>query len=402
MRAAGRVLIIASALIGAAGLTALNLGDLASASRSPVLLAAMAPVSPEAAAFAAEVALAAGQAQQAEALARRSLDGALLSARALRTFGLAREAQGDGEGAAGALSLAGGLGWRDTPTQLWLIDAYVRQGDYASALERADALARRRQLPEQVHAILLAAALEPAAREALGQRLMLEPTWRRRFFETAHSLPPESFDEFEAFLQGFAGSSGRMRPDEVEGFVTNLTQQGQYAKAESVWRRYARADGDRPFGGDFTLAELNHPFHPAPFEWMFRQPPGSTTRLAAPPGRREGKALHASSRGNARYEIADQVLVLQPGVYRLEVDAAAAPGSRLEGFSWIMECLPSRRMLLPEEGQSRPSAGWTRLAYDFGIPSAGCAAQRLKLVLRGGNARPVDLWFDKVSIKPAP
>lgn len=404
MLAIGRVVILAAALALAFKLILLNLGDLAARTGSPALLAAAAPFSARAAALAAEQQLGAGDAEAAEALARRSLEEAPLSARALRTLGFARQEQSDGEGAARYVSLAGGLGWRDTPTQLWLIEAYVRQGDFPAALERIDALARRRQLPEQVNALLLGTALDPAARAALGERLAQDPPWRYGFFEAAHQLPPESLDAFADFLASFVSAGNALRPEEVEGFVTNLYQQGQYRRARETWRRFAEVGregaGSLLFDGGFDRARLGPGPHRSLFEWNFPRPPGGEVRLVPPPGRRHEQALHASSRGNARYEVAEQTLALVPGRYTLVADAIAEPGARLEGFSWIVECVPSRRTLLTDERQDALPDGWARLTRTFEVPS-GCEAQRLKLVLRGGQTRALDLWFDRVAVRPA-
>lgn len=415
-RRIGRLLIVTAAVPAAVGLAVINFGDLAARSRDPVLLAHAAAFSFQSATLVAEAELAAGKAASAARTARHALEGAPLSARALRTLGLAREAQGNATGAAAAMALAGALGWRDTPTQIWLVKAYLQQGDYAAALERTDALARRRQWPEQMDALLMGAALDPDARAALSARLRLDPPWRSAFFESAHHLPAESFGPFAAFLTAFA-SDGTVRPHEAEGFVANLYGRGEYRRARQMWV-LAAVEGEAPahalFDGGFDDAALDlvvldlHPttllrsvprsVHPGPFAWTFPQPPGSEVRLGQPPGRDRERALYAGSAGDARYEVARQSLALTPGRYRLQAEASAEPGLRLAGFSWTLECLPDHRALPLIERRASLPDGWTRLAYEVEVPPAGCAGQRLALILRGGETRPIGLWFDRVAI----
>ncbi|HEY0625151.1 MAG TPA: hypothetical protein VGD10_00300 [Allosphingosinicella sp.] len=393
-----RAAIAAIALAAAAKILTLNLADHAVRTRNPMLLQALAPVSPHSAALAAEAMLTAGDTPSAERLARAALQETPYSAAALRTFGLSLEAQGRPETATAAMAHAGGLGWRDTPTQLWLMDAFVRQGDYEAALERADALARRRQHLPEMRAVLLGAALDPAARPALIARLQQQPNWRGLFFDSVQQLPPERYGAFTQFLADFAAKGGRPAPWEMTPLTNVMFKQGRYAEAKALWRSYAAGRaverGNLLLDGGFTVAALEVAGQGRPFEWTFPQPSGSETALEG-----EDRTLRIASNGNIRLEMARQTAVLAPGRYTLSYDVAAGPGTRIEGYSWQLTCVPSYAAIYPDPPITRQLNGATRVSQSFTVPAAGCGAQQLQLLLRSGAGRAVDLRFDNVALR---
>lgn len=399
-RIAVRIAIVATAAAACAMAAGPNLGAMAVKSRDPVLLRQAAAFSPGAAAYAAEAEFAAGRSGPAMELARSSLRQTPLSARALRTLGLAAQETGDGELAATAMALAGAVGWRDTPTQLWLIDAFTRQGDYASALAGVDALLRRRQSQDEMFAVAMAAALEPAARSVLIERLSQRPEWRHGFFLRAGKLPPDQFGAFQDFLADMKASGAAPQPAELAGFVSALYDKGGHRQAAQVWRLHGDRAGSAPgnlfFDGDFAAATTESRPR-SPFEWYFPQVAGMEIALGAPPGRPGERALHASSVGNARFLAAKQSLALGPGRYTLSMDATTEPGLKLEGFSWIVEChsapppsVTERRARLPDD--------WTRIDYAFSIDAA-CSSQRISFLLHGGQSQPLSLWVDRLRLR---
>jgi tetratricopeptide (TPR) repeat protein len=392
----------------AAELVVLNLADWAIRERRADALHVAAGFSPHAAAYAAEAALAARRPVAAERLARRALEGAPLSARALRVYGLSLEARDDLAGAAAVMATAGGLGWRDTPTQVWLMDAYARQGDMGAALERADALLRRGQFKEQVRALFVHAALDPNAGAIVVQRLAAQPLWRPYFFDAGHQLPPDQLQAFAAFLNHYVQAEGALAAAEVEPFVESLFLRGHYAQARETWRRYAAAaleeQGNAVLDGGFGAAALepggSAPRHVTPFEWWFPQQPGIETAIAAPPGREQDRALYIASPGNVRAEVARQTLALSPGAHLLSVETQLDAGTRPGGYSWRIQCLPGENALeLTALATNDRGSGPSRQRFE--VPSRACAGQRLSLWLHGDYSRPTGLWIDNVAVRPA-
>jgi len=389
----------------AAKLAALNLADWAVRQRNLPLVAALAPASPHAAAQAADANYAAREPKAAESLARRALKGVALSAQALRVYGLSREAQGDLDDAAAAMATAGALGWRDTPTQLWLLDAYARQGDMAAALERADALARRWQHKDQMRLVFLQAAMEPATRAIVAERIAARPNWRPFFFDAGRLVQPRAISEYITFLDYFARTHKEIARYEIEPFLENLVEKSYYAEAREIWQRHAVAGqenaGNAVFDGGFSKAALDGATERAfLFEWEFQQTPGTETRIAAPQQRSRERALYVASGGNIRTQMAAQTLALRPGPYVLAVEAAADAQSAFLGSSWRVECLPGGGAL-ELTGSSATTDGSKRLTYRFEVPARDCAGQRLSLWFHGDYGRAIELWVDNIEVRPA-
>lgn len=394
-----RAILAAAAVLVVAGAVILfNLADLAVRSRHPALLAALAPVSPRVGELAAEISLAGGNAEEAERLARQALASAPLSARALRVLALARQQQGRGAEAASAMSLAAGLGWRDTPTQLWLLAAYTGQGDYAAALERADAMARRGQQIDDMMAVMMAAAAEPQAQRPLVERLETRPPWRPAFFDMWRRVPAERAPIYERFMAEAARGAGPLTLSEVAPFTAGLFQQREHARAAAVWRRFGGGETLIHDGG-FERAEMGGQRRWAPFLWSFPAVSGIDSAIAASPAG-EGKALFAASDGNVRAQVASQSLVLAPGRYRLVIDAKAEEGSPADAFTASLGCAVKGLALSQSEPVTTEAEGWSRFVYMINVP-AGCSAQTLSLQLRSLQPRPIALWFDNIAVTPA-
>lgn len=392
-----RLILIAAGIGVAAQVAAVNLGDWAVRRQNAVSAHIMAGTSARASTFAAEARLMAGDAEGAEALARQALADAPLSADALRTFGLALESQGEAETAGAAMTLAGGLGWRDIPTQLWLADAYIRQGDFAEGLARVDAVARQGQFRAEMRPLLIGAALEPASRGDLAERLMTRPPWRAHFFDGAHVLQPDRHDAYEAFLRQFEAAGGSVTASEAEAFADNLFDHREYARAQALWRDIVAPTDAVPFDGGFDTAMARTDHGPGPFQWRFADAPGSAARLGSPPGRADERALRAASRGDLRAKIVSQEMALPPGQHMLTAELFVESGPA-GGFDWMIECLPVSRPLMSRKAAA-PGRGWRELSYAFAIPADGCDGQRLSLLLRGSQSGPLAYWFDNIAVR---
>jgi len=317
----------------------------------------------------------------------------------VRIFGLAREMQGDPEQAAAAMALAGALGWRDTLTQLWLAEAYLGQGDVAAAVERADALARRRQLEPEMMAFFMRLAVDPKARGPLIDRLAASPPWRERFFASARELPVDKAPAFAEFMERLS-AKGPIARTEVAPFADGLFEAGEYRLAHRVWRRFG---GGNAYVSDPGFAETSAD-RPGvgPFRWDLLSAAGVETVIAEPPFEGEGKALLARSSGEARADVARQAMAIAPGRYRLTMDAAPQEGSpgALSALSVALGC-PNAPPLPLAERPRLQSGRWTRLTWDFAVPASGCGAQFLTLTLRGMQAGEVALWLDNIEVAPA-
>jgi len=345
----------------------------------------------------AEDALRARQFAEAERLSIRSLDRTLLNVKALRTLALAREARDPKDSFVGpGMVLAGQLGWRDTPTQFWLMLAGLRAANYPVAMQRADALLRRDQATEEVLAILRQVAADPDALHAIIDTLVTQPNWRQALFQAKATTPAEAngMETIVAALQKTAAPPSR---HELWFYLDALMRARDYDRAYRVWQASAHAGVGSPQDPSFAKAAVlaaqtvDQAADQMPFEWNFR-----TEQAVAPHFGPQGSIQLSGS-----YErIADfiyQTVHLAPGAHRLTVDVVARK-DQLDILQWKLTCLPGRKQIL-QDPIILPAAGGTQLAYDFVIPPQGCAYQRLGLTLSPPvESGDITMTINKVAI----
>ena len=150
-------------------------------------------------------------------------------------------------------------------------------------------------------------------------------------------------------------------PDWHGRLISSLTRSGEYARAHVIWARHG---GGRPDTGLFNAAFEELPALP-PFNWAF---PDSGEGVAEPSGRGGLEILYY---GRKKAVLANQLLLLRPGRYRLGMvveDASGEDGA----IRWILRCAKEKTQLadLPLRQGSN--------AVDFQVP-ASCEAQWLEL-----------------------
>ncbi len=147
--------------------------------------------------------------------------------------------------------------------------------------------------------------------------------------------------------------------------VNSLVTAGDYSRAHRVWARLSDVGGstDLLFNPSFTDTQA-----PPPFNWAL----GSNASGLAEP---ENGGLHILYYGRENAPLASQLLMLDPGAYRLSFDIAVGEGDAA-ALSWSMTCLPDNHPILTVNlGQAAHRRG---AAEQFIVPT-GCRAQQLEL-----------------------
>lgn len=114
-----------------------------------------------------------------------------LNARAIRNYGMHREALGDRAGARRIFGVSNAISRRDGFTQYWLIDDAARRGDVAGALDHFDSILRT--LPDATQPMierLAVATTIPAARRAMVRFVRADNPWFARYVEAAVAKLP--------------------------------------------------------------------------------------------------------------------------------------------------------------------------------------------------------------------
>jgi len=253
--------------------------------------------------------------------------------------------------------------WRD-PRSLsaayFLADRYFRSGDVKHGLREIAALARLS--PEggaaavpYVAQYATSAANWPALRDlfagnpGLAQRVLIA------LASNAQTVPA---------ALALAGRDEAANQQWMLILVNTLVTAGDYPRAYAAWARLA--------AGRARQGELVHDLSfedtiaPPPFNWQLTS---STVGLAE---RQKGARLHVLYYGDEDGSLATQLLMLQPGQYRLSMRLFGDP-DRAHALTWSIWCDKAPQPISSVTLDVAAARGW-----QFTVP-AGCTAQWLKL-----------------------
>lgn len=372
--------------------------------RGPVALAVrLAPTSPEVLRRAAEAELLADEPEDAAALAEASLEKAPFNARALRVRGLVASAANRNDEADQLLTLAGNLSLRDDPAHAWLVNYRLRQGDYASSFAHADTLLRRRvDLYPQVFELLAqAATLDQRAIGPIAGLLEARPPWRWAFLGHLRRDPAGDAVLLALGLT-LEDSQAPLDTTELSDLYQHWLGEGRLEAMQMLRERTGRPPTDRMVAnGNFSEpADLDI----APFGWTLGFGSGLSAEVLARDDDPDNKALRVSYDGYSSTIVASQLLMLEPGRYRLSVREYVEGGVGDVRLQWRINCLetPAEALgLSPPVDTSSASTSWRSSVTSFVIPQENCAAQYLTLAPAPSDRRsPTTIWYDDVQVTP--
>ncbi|WP_332653894.1 tetratricopeptide repeat protein [Brevundimonas sp.] len=371
--------------------------------RAPAAMAIrLSPTSPLVLRRAAEEELAAGRIENARSLAADSLARDPFSARALRVLGLTYARTNDNRRADELLTLAGNWSLRDDPAHAWLVEYRLRQGDFASAFAHADTLARRRPdlNPQLFRLFVVAAESSPRGLTALAGLLARMPPWRDTFLEHLYGIP-EGDTLLGSLALSLRSGEGRFNDTELAHLYLNWAGEGRTAGLKYLRSQLGRPPLDRLIqDGSFS-----GPPAPAPFAWVMAPAPGLTADITADETDNNNQALRVQFRGLDRNEVGYQLLLLEPGRYRLQGRIRVQEGSGVLPLAWTLACVESTEVLMdhpvvaPAENEER---AWFSFDRTVVVPAARCTGQWLRLVTRPGDRRTTAVaWTDDLRLSRA-
>jgi len=370
--------------------------------RSPVELAIrLAPGSPMVLRRAAEAELAAGRNDNAAALSRHALVRSPFDVRALRVLGLT-EAKAQREDAADEiLTLAGNWSLRDDPAHAWLVERRLRRGDYGSSFAHADTLVRRREdIQLQVfHLFTTAAAADPQrALPVVARLLAASPPWRPAYLAGLNQSPEglQVAGNLAILLQaGRAPFSNQ----ELQELYSALMNAGGIEALQIVRGRLNRPSLDTLV----TNSGFDEVDHPGPFQWRLYEKAGIAAEITADDLAPANVALRVDYDGYATGTIAEQMVYLAPGTYRLTAVVRTESGNPAARLAWTLSCATvggGIKASTPAGPPGSATNAWTAMSGRFEV-SASCPAQWLRLETRADDRRdPTLVWFDQVKLTP--
>lgn len=331
----------------------------------------------------------------AAALARKSLESRPLNAPAFRALGLAALEQGDTGRADVLMAQTAALTRRDPPASSWMFSKALRQADYRRAFRYADELLRRApRYADRLFPQMIAAADQPAAADALAERLSHGPPWRELFLTTLTGQASE--ETLRGVLRRVQAGPRPLSDLEMNWVFRRYLDRHSRREVRALWVQLLpprdRGRLAEIFDGGFeTQPGLQ------PFAWQANRESSASAEFAPTEGA-SGKALHAEHFGTRNEHIIGQTLTLAPGRYLLSGRAKADAGGEPDALVWRLICDRGGDELV----SIRPAqaGGWRAFSIPFVAPP-GCDAQVLNLDARPMAGGATSVWFDDLRIERA-
>jgi len=371
--------------------------------RAPVEMAvSLAPGSPLVLRRAAESELAAGRIENAASLSRDALVRSPFDVRALRVFGLTEARAGREDAADEILTLAGNWSLRDDPAHAWLVERRLRRGDYASSFAHADTLVRRREdiQPQVFRLFTVAAVADPQrALPVVARLLAAKPPWRPAYLASLN-LTPEGLQVAGNLAILLQAGREPFSNQELQDLYGSLINAGGIQAIQTVRGRLNRPS----LATLVTNSGFDEADHPGPFQWRLYEKAGIAAEITADDLAPSNVALRVVYDGYATGNVAEQLVYLAPGSYRLTAAVRTESGNTADRLAWTLTCATAgggERASTPAGAAGAPTDAWTTLSGRFEVP-ANCPAQWLRLETRAADRRdPTLVWFDRVRLARA-
>lgn len=294
----------------------------------------------EAAANLASSMLAAKEDKAAQAFSDQALDSSLTHVEALRTLGITKFQNGDEDVGEKLILLAADLSWRDSPTQAWLFERSLINGDYEQSIRHADALLRRRRARNEIFSIFTLAANDPNLADTVRQQIASNPPWRKDFFAEADKIVASQYRGFDNIINGLKNTNAPVTRDELVPYTVMLVKNGDTPRALKTWANAFPSDSSLvPANGALSLQwPLTEDRNKVlPVNWVFR-----SSRLINPivTGAGEGNTplLDLELDRRALGRIAQRALIIPPGELNLQIESDTKDQRDIRNLRWYLEC----------------------------------------------------------------
>ena len=226
---------------------------------------------------------------------------------------------------------------------------------------------------------------DPAARKEIRSEIALGASWRDVYLTTLSASSVNRAIVFEmlesagkhAPVTNVAPPPGT--PDDRRAFLAQMITQRDYERAYLAWVQWLPAASQAAVGyvfdGNFKGAAAL-----PPFAWGVANGTGGTTAIVPASG------LLIDYSGSDGSVLATQMVLLQPGRYRLMTQATFQPVSNENGtapLTWTLVCVtentPLNDLAVPLDGSTKRVAG-----PPFEV-AAGCDAQTLSLKVNSAD-----------------
>lgn len=362
---------------------------------------ALVPGHPRALELMAARALAEGDTNSAEELAKAAIARRPLEGRPYRILAALYEQSGRLPEARAAHRAAIAVAPNESISRLWTASWLLSEGKYPEALGHVDrALRARPDLAATIFPVLLQGLGNPDFVRALIEALGRDPPWRPAFVADAFRRH-ETIDSVLPLIEGLS-ARGALPEGEARLLVERLEREWRWAELRSAWQRFVEG----PPNALLVDGGFERDPHGFGLGWQVSRVPGATVAFSLARGSRDGGRALTVRFLDQRVPFAHvrQRLLLQPGSYRLSGEARAEALRARHGLAWDVVC-DGRDDVLARSPLIHGTRPWQAWAVDFEIP-VDCPSQwlTLRLVAIGPSEQLVGgaAAFDGLSITRQP
>lgn len=271
------------------------------------------------------------------------------------------------------------------PAWAWRVADRAKANDVSATTSALIRLAVLSPDAGPVWSMIAQLSADPAARKEIKAEIKRGAPWRDGYLATLSASAVDRAIVFEmlesagkhAPVTNVAPPPGT--PDDRRAFLAQMITQRDYQRAYLAWVQWlptaSQAAVGHVFDGDFKGAAAL-----PPFTWELADGAGGTAAIDPASG------LSIDYSGSDGAILAKQMVLLQPGRYRLVTQAKFEPVSNENGaapLSWTLTCVTEGTVLnelaVPFDGNTKRVA-----SAPFEIP-AGCDAQSLSLKVNSAD-----------------
>jgi len=385
--------ILLGLMVGTAGLALAAKVVLVAASgaalerSNPLLASRLWEGSSDAAESAAALFATAKNAKEARERGRTALRLSPFRPGALRAVAWSAQASGEPVAADTALALAARLGWRDGPTQRWILVKAYLAGDDVTAARAGDAMYRITYEPQIARALFQKLIVSESGRTALAERIAAGALWSKSFMREQCSRNNASWRALPDLLAKVDRLTPPPGTKDFDCFVDHLSSNDELAQ---LWRlhrlRHPDATGNptlQIIDGDFASLSRDTAAR-GPFGWRSIKSRNIDMDLTLGDDTPSRNQITVEILGRKGALALTQLLALRPGRYSIRFEERFDEPEPVTPFLWTLICNRTGTLLTSTDNEAAATE-WKERNLEFTVPVEGCFSQTLSL---STNRRP--------------
>jgi hypothetical protein len=230
------------------------------------------------------------------------------------------------------------MGWHQSMTQVYMIQRDMARGDFDKAAGRMDAMLRLQ--PDRHRNAVVIGLVEGNlyAQPAWVRRLAMRPPWLDAYASDVQGMAPEQLGMRALMLADMADAGVRLGCGGIDAIAHQLVLRSAYDDAHTLWAGHcATVPGDAVWDGHLAQLSVGGSGKFSDFRWQM-VPSGDLSVAMHGEGRGDGQWMEIQNNGMFPLPFLRQLMVPEPGRYRLRWVAREADGKPSSHISVKLSC----------------------------------------------------------------